>query len=93
MENSHEEDMDIFDDGFISEDDYEVENIINEMFGSEEEDDVDLEPEEDSSEVNSTDMWNATRVFCLPIKWSIYGHQHTSHFAIRDWGFKRSWKP
>lgn len=55
--------MDIFDDGFSSEDDYEVENIINEMFGSEVEDDVDLEPEEDSSEVNSTGMWNATR--CL----------------------------
>lgn len=59
MENSHEEDMD-FDDGFSSEDDHEVEDLINEIFGSEEAD-VDLEPEEDSSEVNS--MWNATR--CL----------------------------
>lgn len=47
-----------FDDGFSSEDDYEVEELINEIFGSEEADDVDLEPEEDSSEVNS--MWNAT---------------------------------
>lgn len=47
-----------FDDGFSSEDDYEVEELINEIFGSEEADDVDLEPEEDSSEVNR--MWNAT---------------------------------
>lgn len=47
-----------FDDGFSLEDDYEVEDLINEIFGSEEADDVDLEPEEDSSEVNS--MWNAT---------------------------------
>lgn len=48
-----------FDDGFSSEDNHEVEDLINEIFGSEEAD-VDLEPEEDSSEVNS--MWNATRV-------------------------------
>uniref|UniRef100_K1QIR2 Uncharacterized protein n=1 Tax=Magallana gigas TaxID=29159 RepID=K1QIR2_MAGGI len=53
MENSHEEDMD-FDDGFSS----GVQHLINEIFGSEEADDVDLEPEEDSSEVNS--MWNGT---------------------------------
>lgn len=67
MENSHEEDMD-FDDGFSSDvqrftltaDDYEVEELINVIFGSdhEEADDVDLEPKEDSSEVNS--MWNAS---------------------------------
>uniref|UniRef100_A0A8W8LSL6 Uncharacterized protein n=1 Tax=Magallana gigas TaxID=29159 RepID=A0A8W8LSL6_MAGGI len=58
MENSHEEDMD-FDDGFSSEDDHEVEDLINEIFGTEEAY-VDLEPEEDSSEGGHPGKWIST---------------------------------